>query len=179
MTTLERALRTPIRQAQATKYVRPLLFRTSQFVVGTPVLAAYLGSLIVREQVGHYIGETVKWSLAMYDVHCVSGAAAVRTIEEISDAVDDYIEDRIAATDTITLKLAIEAAHAILAPVYGKQLRVTGWLPGNRVAEGHTVLELSGNACPSCTVNPTGYKVGDKHNTERCLNSEDCGWIRV
>jgi hypothetical protein len=174
-------LRTPARASaprvtETTKYIRPLLARTGQFVVSTPVLAAYIGSLIVRDQTKYFIEDAVKWSLAMFDVRCISGAAAPREISTMGLAVDNYIEDRISPSDHITLKLAMDAVRHTLEPVFGRQLTITGWLPGFRVAEGRNVLELSGDACPSCTVNPTGYKVGDTRNIARCLNSEDCGW---
>lgn len=157
-------------------YVRTLLARTGQFVVPTQVLAAYFGNVIVREQFDQFIQDTVKWSLAMYDVRCISGGATSRSIAEIGLDVDDYIEDRIGETEDITLKLAMDAVLRTLETVYGKQVRVTGWLPGFRVAEGRAVLELSGNACPACLVNPTGYKASSKSTSTRCLNSEDCGW---
>ncbi|MET0887441.1 MAG: hypothetical protein ABWX92_13435 [Mycetocola sp.] len=161
---------------QPVEYVRPLLSRTSWYIASPAQLAAYLGNLLVREQFDHVPADTVKWTLAMFDVRTMSGAPAVRTIEQIADAVDDYIEDRITPDDVITLRLALASVMSILEPIFGKQLRVTGWLPGFRVAEGRNVLELSGDACPECTINPTGFKVGDKTNVARCLNSEDCGW---
>jgi len=158
------------------KVVRSLLAREGKFVVPTPMLAANIANVIVREQHAHYIRETVKWSLAMFDATTVSGYALPASIEEIGIRVEREIT-KLVGDDEITIKPALEAVHNVLAAVFGKQLRVTGWLPGNRVAEGKTVLELSGNACPKCTVNPTGYKVGDKRNIARCLNSEDCGFV--
>jgi hypothetical protein len=155
--------------------VRPLLARTGQFIASTPMLAAYIGNLIVREQHEQYIQETVKWALAMFNASAMSGGRISRSIDEIGIRVSKTITKRVGDNE-IDLKTAMEAVHAELATVFGKQLRITGWLPGHKVAEGRTVLELSGNPCPSCTVNPTGYKVGDKKNTARCLNSEDCGW---
>lgn len=163
-------------RARASKYVRPLLFRTSWYIASPAQLAAYLGNLLVREQFVHFPVDTVKWTLAMFDVRTMSGAPAVRTIEQMAEAIDDYIEDRLSPEDHITLRLALEAVMNTLEPTFGRQLRITGWLPGFRVAEGKNVLELSGDVCPSCTVNPTGYKVGDKRNITHCLNSEDCGW---
>jgi hypothetical protein len=160
-------------------YVRTLLARTGVFAVSTMMFSAYIGNVIVREQREHCVEDTVKWSLAMFDVRCISGAYASKTIEQIGATVDDYIEDHISPTDPIELKLAMSSVQHTLDSIFGKQLRITGWMPGFRVAEGKTVLELSGNACPRCTVNPTGYKVTGQHSTSkkaRCLNSEDCGW---
>lgn len=157
--------------------VRPLMFRQSWYVVPTTTLSALLAARIVREQVPHSVTETVKWTLAMYNVTPVAGGAAPRPIDEIGGHIDDLIEAEIGDRD-IDMKVAVEAVHKTLARIFGHQLRVTGFLPGHRVmTEGRRmVLELSGDTCPSCTINPTGYRVGDRHNTARCLNSEDCGW---
>lgn len=157
------------------QYVRPLLRRTHDYVVPTTTLVGYLGALIVREQFEHCVEQTVEWTLAMFDVRTTTGDVARRSIEQLGEEISDAI-DAVAGDEEFGLPLAIEKVHAVLAPVYGRQLRVTGWLPGHRVAEGRTLLELSGNACPRCIVNPTGFKVGDKSNAARCLNSEDCGW---
>ncbi|MCI4659756.1 hypothetical protein [Cryobacterium zhongshanensis] len=175
--TIERADSRATKSTQVAPSVRTLLARTGHFTVSTPLLAAYIGNVIVREQFDHFIDETVKWSLAMFDVTCMSGGAASRSIAEIGLDVDEYIENRIETTTDIELKLAITAVLHSLETVYGKQLHLTGWLPGYRVAEGRTVLELSGDACPNCLVNPTGYKVNNKSTTRHCLNSEDCGWM--
>lgn len=155
--------------------VRPLLLHSRDYIVPTSTLVAYLGAVITREQFKHCVEQTVEWSLAMFNVRTATGDVAHRSIEALGEEISDLIEDAVGENE-VSLRIAIEKAHAVLAPVFGRQLRVTGWLPGHRVAEGRIVLELSGDACPACTVNPTGYKVGDKTNTARCLNSEDCGW---
>jgi hypothetical protein len=175
------ALRSRLRSSPpvAARYVRPLLSRTGQYVASPAQFAAYLGNLLVREQWDHFPVDTVKWTMAMFDVRTMSGAPAVRTVEQIAEAIDDYIEDRITPEDAITLRLALNSVMSVLEPIFGKQLRITGWLPGFRVAEGRELLELTGDACPSCTVNPTGYKADDKSNIARCLNSEDCGWTNA
>ncbi|ROR76098.1 hypothetical protein SAMN06295974_3754 [Plantibacter flavus] len=170
--TAERAVR-----SNDTLNVRPLLARSAQYVVPLASFAAYLGSVVVREQFDHTIDETVKWSLAMFDARTMSNVPAAQPAEKIGEAVEDYIEDRISTEADIELKLAIEAVLHTISPIYGQQLRITGWLPGFRIAEGRkSVIELSGDTCPSCAINPTGYRVGDHKNTARCLNSEDCGW---
>ena len=157
------------------QYVRPLLIRSIDYVVPTSTLVAYTGAVIVREQFEHCVEQTVEWTLAMFNVRTATGDPAIRSIEKLGEEIADDIDDAVGENE-VSLHTAIEKVHAVLGPVFGRQLRVTGWLPGHRVAEGRSVLELSGDPCPRCTVNPTGYKVGDKTNTARCLNSEDCGW---
>ena len=156
--------------------VRPLLSRTTRYVVPTATLAAYIGSMLVREQFKHFDNETIEWSMAMFDVRPVAGEEAPKSIHDFAEQVADELQKHFGADDVLELKAVIKIVHNSLLRVYGRQLRITGWLPGHRVAEGRRVLELSGQPCPSCTVNPTGYAVGDRRNMARCLNSEDCGW---
>lgn len=158
-----------------TKYVRPLLIRTIDYVVPTSTLVAYMGAVIVREQFQHCVEQTVEWTLAMFNVRTATGDAPVRSITQIGEDIARSI-DAAVGDNEVSLHIAIEKVHEALAPVFGRQLNVTGWLPGHRVVERRRVLELSGDVCPRCTVNPTGYAIGDTTNTTRCLNSEDCGW---
>jgi hypothetical protein len=175
--TVERAVSAAhTRTTQTTPYVRTLLARGGHYVVPTQVLAAYLGNLVVREQFKHHTVETVQWALAMFDARCVSGATAPRHTTKIGCDISQYIDTRIGKVAHIELKFAIEAVLYTLVRVFGKQLTVTGWVPGIRIADAGDVLELSGDACPSCVVNPTVYKAGSTSKNTRCLNSEDCGW---
>ncbi len=150
---------------------RTLLPRTGHYVVPTTGLIAYLANRLLHEQRNHAPEKTIQWGLAMFDVTPVAGGAAPRDIASIASTV----ASRLNGVD-LTLRSAIAVLSDVLTAVYGHQLRVTGWLPGFRVAEGRSVLRLTGNPCPSCTSNPTGYAVGDPTHTARCLNSEDCGW---
>lgn len=172
---------------EAAKHVRTLLPRTGQFVVPTTTLAANIGAMLVREQFDHNVEQTVEWSMAMFNVSTLSGGVPARDASSIAAEIYDAVEERFGADD-ITLTPVIEIVHAVLTRVYGKQLRVTGWLPGFRIAEGRKVIELSGDACPSCTTNPTGFEVGNRYGDRataaksriaRCLNSEDCGWTNA
>lgn len=153
---------------------RVLMARNSSYIVPTTILVAFLASQIVREQSKRYVRESVEWALAMYDVAPVAGGRPVKSASGVAIDVEDRVR-MLVGNGSIDMHTAVEAIQPVLPTVYGRQLRVTGWLPGHRIADGRTVLELSGNACPNCTSNPTGYKVGDA-KTARCLNSEDCGW---
>ncbi|MCY1718436.1 hypothetical protein OVA26_15990 [Microbacterium sp. SL62] len=163
------------RTAATTSAVRPLLSRGMWHDVPTSVLAAFLSVQIVREQVKHCVQDTVVWTLAMFDVTPTGGGVAPRSIEQIGEGIEEAIEQRFEDED-ITLVDAITIVTHALTSIYSQRVRVTGWLPGHRVAEGRTALELSGEPCPRCTVNPTAYVVGSRQNNTRCLNSEDCGW---
>jgi hypothetical protein len=158
------------------KDVQPLLTRGTWYVAQTATLAGYIGSLLVREQFKHFDNETIEWSMAMFNVTPVAGGPAPKSIHDFAEQVAADLEKHFGEDDVLELKAVIKIVHDSLLRVYGHQLRVTGWLPGYRVAEGRRVLELSGQPCPECTVNPTGYVVGDRRNIARCLNSEDCGW---
>ncbi len=167
----------PTAIAEPTTTLAPsLLARSGTYTVPFSVFAGYLGSTIVREQFAQYIGDTVKWALALFDASPLSSMANRISIADLGTQLEDYIEDRISPDEQITLNLAIAAVSAVLGPVYGRQLRVTGWLPGHRVAQRQHAVELSGYACPKCVVNPTVYRVGNA-TTQRCLNTDDCGWI--
>ncbi|MFF2053736.1 hypothetical protein ACFVU2_19185 [Leifsonia sp. NPDC058194] len=179
-----RTLMPAITADPATRTVRNLLPKTGRYRVATTSLAAYLGYMVVKEQYKHYANETVQYAMAMFDVTTVSGNPATRTAESIGDQVADEI-DEIAGDDDVTLESAIKTVNHILIRVYGNRLEISGWLPGYRVLEGRKVIELSGDTCPSCTVNPTGFEVGNRYGDRttgarrriaRCLNSEDCGW---
>lgn len=165
-----------MRDDALTTYVRPLLFRESWYIVPTSTLAAFLASQLVNEQFKHPVEDTVRWTMAIFNVTPASGGVAPRPIDEIAALIDDLIDDRV-GEQHIPLRTAVEAVNRTLTSIYGQQVRITGWLPGHRVAEGRAVLVLDGNNCPKCTINPTGHRAGDTAHTARCLNSEDCGWI--
>lgn len=154
--------------------VRPLLPRTGQYVVPVMLLAASIGSQIVDEQREHYVRETVAWAMARFNVTPVSGGRPSKSVTGIAVEVETHII-RAVGNGEITHKVAIDAVHRELAPVYGHQARVQGWVPGFKTATGGKVLEITDDPCPRCTTNPIGFKVGDA-KTARCLNSEDCGW---
>lgn len=166
------------RTESRTAYVRPLLPRTGQYVVSTLTLGAYVANQIVREQMDHSVMQTVEWTLAMHNVVPVAGGSLPRPLADIAGEIDDLIEDRVGDED-IELHDAQDIVTKALTSVYGRQVKISGWMPGHRVAEGRTVLELSGDTCPNCVQNPTGFRVGDYTNTARCLNSEDCGWTNA
>lgn len=158
--------------------VRSLLPRDWHYVVATQTLAAYIGAVIVKEQHEHYVHQNVEWSLAMYDVVTTSGTAAPRSANEIGMEINRRITLAV-GDEPITLKVAIEAAHTALIGAFGRRLKVRGWLPGYRTSEGRAfeALELSGDACPNCGINPTGYDVANlTDKAVYCLNSEECGY---
>lgn len=155
--------------------IRPLLNRDTRYVVTTATLAAYITAQVVREQEKHSVQDTVQWALAMFDVIPVSGGTPRKSTKDIGGEIDDLLEEAFGDRDLV-VRGAFEIIQRSLASHYAQQVRVTGYLPGYRIAERGRVIELSGLACPNCHVNPTGFAVGDRTNTARCLNSEDCGW---
>lgn len=155
--------------------IRPLLNRDTRYVVSTSTLAAYVTAQVVREQEKYCVQDTVQWALAMFDVIPVSGGAPRMSTKDIGGEIDDLLEESFGDRNLV-VRGAFEIVQRSLASHYAQQVRVTGYLPGYRIAERGRVLELSGQVCPNCQVNPTGYAVGDHTNQARCLNSEDCGW---
>jgi hypothetical protein len=162
------------RVAAPTRAVRALLPRTGTYTVKTLILAASISSQIVDEQLDSYVRETVAWAMGRFNVMPVSGGRVSKSVTGVSVDVEARII-RAVGNDQITMRAALAAVYAELAPIYGHQVRITGWMPGYTTAEGRTVLEILDDPCPSCTVNPSGYTAGDA-TTARCLNSEDCGW---
>ena len=154
--------------------VRPLLARRGHFRVRTAVFALHLARVLVREQFKNYDDDNVRWTMAMFDVKTAMGDVARTGLGSITADISEGLARRY-GNAALDLQGTLHVVMPILERVYGQQLTVTGWLPGYRTAEGRNVLELTGDVCPSCTTNPTGYKVGDQ-NVARCLNSEDCGW---
>lgn len=170
-----RAARVSQKSPESRQYIRSLLPQTSIVTAPTSTLAAYIGVLIVRRQFDNTIEQTVRWSLAMFNVTGVGSEDPVRTIEELALNVDNHIEDQITVDDEIPLALAAKAVEQKLKDTFGNQVRITGWLPGYRVGDNGRVLELSGSVCPSCQTNPTGYRSSTSERLH-CLNGEDCGW---
>jgi len=170
--------------------VRVLLDADARLVIPTATMAAYLSCLIVREQNGsHFIDQTVKWTLAMFDARRMSDIDTLPGghLESLATAVENYIEERITPGEQITLQLALNAIRCTLGAVFGTHMRIKGWMPGFRIADStratnNSILELTGQVCPSCLVNPAGHRVNKGHafGAETfCLNSQDCGWRSV
>lgn len=89
---------------------------------------------------------------------------------------------------------------AHMASAFGRRVQLVGWFPGARVLIKDVVhcesgqvqvhdqlVELTGDACPQCDVNPecralrsngTDTRQGQvgRRGQTRCLNAEDCGW---
>lgn len=155
--------------------VRVLMSRTWIYVVPTAIFTGYLGHRIALEQHERSIADIVRWALATYNVTPMSGGAAPLSAEAIGNEVARHARKN-AGDKPLLLLEAVNAVGKALAPVYGHQLRITGWLPGQRVGDGHAALTLSGSPCPECTVNPMAFLTGAADSALRCLNSDDCGW---
>jgi len=156
-------------------YVRALLPRTWWYTVPTSTLTGYLALRIAREQHKHDTADIVRWVMATFNVTPMSGGEAVLSTAEIGRKIADLAQQKFGYAQ-VTMLEAMSLVREVLAPIYGHQLRVTGWLPGHRLAEGRTILVLTGDPCPSCTENPITFLAGDQSGDRRCLNSEDCGW---
>lgn len=154
--------------------VRTLLPREGRYVVTLVTLVASIASDIVEEQFERRVRDTVVWALATNNPTPVSGGRIAKSAAEIAVDVEALIRAAVGHSE-ISMRVAVEAVTGVLSGVYGRQARISGWLPGHRLAIDGAVFEILDDPCPSCTVNPVGFRL-HAGAVAQCINRDDCGW---